>query len=84
METIMASIIDEFRTYLNTPKKIMIFRFGISFVFFLLGLTMVTRVCFTLEKKKTLIFINQLGWFICIKYNRSIFRWISLVSYWCC
>ncbi len=46
METIMASIIDEFRTYLNTPKKIIIFRFSISFAFFLLGLTMVTRVCF--------------------------------------
>lgn len=44
----MASIIDEFKTHLNTPKKIIMFRFGISFVFFLLGLTMVTRVdiCF--------------------------------------
>ncbi|CAF4350508.1 unnamed protein product [Rotaria sordida] len=29
METIMASIIDEFKTYLNTPKKIIIFRFSI-------------------------------------------------------
>ncbi|CAF4508540.1 unnamed protein product [Rotaria socialis] len=43
METIMASIIDEFKTYLNTPKKIIIFRFCISLVFFLLGLSMVTR-----------------------------------------
>ncbi|CAF0759250.1 unnamed protein product [Adineta steineri] len=43
METVMASIIDEFKTYLNTPKKIIIFRFTISFVFFLLGLSMVTR-----------------------------------------
>ncbi|CAF2381555.1 unnamed protein product [Rotaria sp. Silwood2] len=43
METVMASIIDEYKTYLNTPKKIIIFRFCISFVFFLLGLSMVTR-----------------------------------------
>ncbi|CAF1595881.1 unnamed protein product, partial [Adineta ricciae] len=43
METIMASIIDEFKTYLNTPKKIILFRFGTSVVFFLLGLSMVTR-----------------------------------------
>ncbi|CAF1368992.1 unnamed protein product [Rotaria sp. Silwood1] len=43
METVMASIIDEFKTYLNTPKKIIIFRFTISLVFFLLGLSMVTR-----------------------------------------
>ncbi|CAF0721987.1 unnamed protein product [Rotaria sordida] len=43
METIMASIIDEFKTHLNTPKKIIIFRFSISFVFFLLGLSMVSR-----------------------------------------
>lgn len=43
METVMASIIDEFKAYLNTPKKIILFRFGICFVFFLLGLSMVTR-----------------------------------------
>lgn len=44
METVMTSMIDEFKTYLNTPKKIILFRFGLSFVFFLLGLSMVTRV----------------------------------------
>jgi hypothetical protein len=40
----MASIIDEYKVYLNTPRKIILFRFGISLAFFLLGLTMVTRV----------------------------------------
>ncbi|CAF0827654.1 unnamed protein product [Rotaria sp. Silwood1] len=40
METIMASIIDEYKIYLNTPKKIVIFRFCVSLVFFLLGLFM--------------------------------------------
>jgi len=64
----MASIIDEFKTYLNTPKKIIIFRFSISFVFFLLGLSMVTRVCFSYQKKIS-IFINKLGRFICIECN---------------
>ncbi|UJR10480.1 hypothetical protein I4U23_014684 [Adineta vaga] len=43
METVMASMIDEFKIYLNTPKKIILFRFGLSFLFFLLGLSMVTR-----------------------------------------
>ncbi|CAF1440363.1 unnamed protein product [Adineta ricciae] len=43
METVMASIIDEFKMYLNTPKKIVLFRFGLSVVFFLVGLSMVTR-----------------------------------------
>lgn len=40
----MASIIDEFKTYLNTPKKIILFRFGTCLLFFLLGLSMVNRV----------------------------------------
>ncbi|CAF1447052.1 unnamed protein product [Adineta steineri] len=43
METVMASLIDEFKIYLNTPKKIILFRFCLSFIFFLVGLSMVTR-----------------------------------------
>lgn len=81
----MASIIDEFKTYLNTPKKIIIFRFCICLVFFLLGLSMVTRVRYFVhllfEIKLTLLCF-LLGRFIHIEYNRSIFRWISLVNYW--
>jgi len=66
----MASIIDEFKTYLNTPRKILIFRFSISFLFFLLGLSMVTRVCFIVLKKKLGFFIiDILGGFICIEYS---------------
>ncbi len=56
METIMASIIDEFKIYLNTPKKIIVFRGCISLGFFLLGLSTVTRVCLF----SALLFINIL------------------------
>ncbi|CAF3993056.1 unnamed protein product [Rotaria magnacalcarata] len=43
METVMASIIDQYKQYLNTQRRIIIFRFCLSFVFFLLGLSMITR-----------------------------------------
>ncbi|CAF3419850.1 unnamed protein product [Rotaria socialis] len=43
METVMASIIDQYKQYLNTQRRIIIFRFCLSLVFFLLGLSMITR-----------------------------------------
>lgn len=64
----MASIIDEFKAYLNTPKKIILFRFGICFVFFLLGLSMVTRVCqssFSLMRTKISHLFDELGRLVC-------------------
>ena len=64
----MASIIDEYRTYLNTSKKIIIFRFSISLIFFLMGLFMVTRVSFVLSNISYAI-RSILGWFIYIKYH---------------
>ncbi|CAF1662034.1 unnamed protein product [Didymodactylos carnosus] len=43
METVMSCIIDEFKPYLNTPRKVIIFRFVTCTVFCLLGLSMVTK-----------------------------------------
>ncbi len=47
----MASIIDEYKMYLNTPKKIVIFRFSVSLVFFLLGLSMSHEYVYSLKTK---------------------------------
>ena len=80
----MASIIDEFKTYLNTPKKIILFRFGISLTFFLLGLSMVNRVNSNQFSHEIFLYTNALGWSVCVECYRSISRWISLVSYRCC
>lgn len=79
----MASIIDEFRTYLNTPKKIILFRFGISLTFFLLGLSMVNRVNSSRIFDEIFLYIDLLGWSVCVECDRSISRWISLVNYRC-
>ncbi|CAF2375737.1 unnamed protein product [Rotaria sp. Silwood2] len=92
METIMASIIDEYKIYLNTSKKIIIFRFCVSLVFFLLGLSMMTRVCLLLKTGSTIDnFCDDIAlmlgeerrpskfWQICWKYISPIILVVTIV-----
>ena len=85
METVMTSMIDEFKPYLNTPKKIVLFRFGISFVFFLLGLSMVTRVGLRLLGGRVLhhAVCTSLGRSLRSEHCRSIPRRFPLADYRC-
>jgi hypothetical protein len=78
----MASIIDEFKVYLNTPKKVVMFRFGVSVVFFLLGLSMVTRVRRLCGRQESFLrYDNHSGWSLRSEYRRSIPRWLSLADH---
>jgi hypothetical protein len=59
MESVMSTIIDVFHKYINKRKKVIATRAAITILFFLFGLTMVTRVALEIViiDFKALIFI---------------------------
>lgn len=77
----MASIIDEFKEYLNTPRKIILFRFGISLVFFLVGLSMVTRVSLPPHENPFASTSDHRGRSLRLEYRRSISGRFSVADY---
>lgn len=64
----MSTVIDVFKTHVNTKKKDIIFRGFICLVYFLLGLTMATQVFKSLIEYLSFFNnknFNTLGWSLC-------------------
>lgn len=73
MESAIATTIDLFHEKINTKRKVLLARAGICLVFFLCGLTMVTRVNNLVINSISLFefkLIKKLGRSFCIKFNR--------------